>query len=510
MKKLPIGIQNLKEIITEGYYYVDKTHFVKKLQEKGKYFFLSRPRRFGKSLFLDTLKEAFSGNKDLFKGLYLYDNWDWSKKYPVIKIDLGEVDANTEESLIKSINSILNSIAQNHQIDLEEKSIGLKFENLIRNLYKKYNQRVVVLIDNYDKPILDVIEDLEKVKRNREILKAFSEILKPADEYLHFVFITRVVRFSQTSIFSGLNNFIDITLDREFATVCGYTQTELETVFEDRIKDFDKEEVKRWYNGYNWLGESVYNPFDILLLFDKKEFRPYWFETGTPTFLIKLFQKSQYYLPDLENLEVGEEILSNLDIDNIYPENLLFQAGYLTIKEHYTLSNKNYYQLTYPNFEVKTSFNDTFLKYIIPPPQASKTQLNLIRAFLSVDIEKIKQTLYSLFASIPSDWYRKNNINEYEGFYASVVYALFNGSGLTTITEDATNKGKIDLTVIVENKVYIIEIKVIKETEKGQALQQIKEKKYYEKYTGKEIYLIGIEFGREKRNIINFEVEKVD
>ncbi len=509
MKKLPVGIQNLKEIITEGYYYVDKTHFVKKLQEKGKYFFLSRPRRFGKSLFLDTLKEAFSGNKDLFKGLYLYDNWDWSKKYPVIKIDLGEVDANTEESLIKSINSTLNSIAQNHQIDLEEKSIGLKFENLIRNLYKKYNQRVVVLIDNYDKPILDVIEDLEKVKRNREILKAFSEILKPADEYLHFVFITRVVRFSQTSIFSGLNNFIDITLDREFATVCGYTQTELETVFEDRIKDFDKEEVKRWYNGYNWLGESVYNPFDILLLFDKKEFRPYWFETGTPTFLIKLFQKSQYYLPDLENLEVGEEILSNLDIDNIYPENLLFQAGYLTIKDTVQLEEETVYILSYPNYEVRKSFNRNFLTNLIPPPQASKTQLNLIRSFLSVDIEKIKQTLYSLFASIPSDWYRKNNINEYEGFYASVVYALFNGSGLTTITEDATNKGKIDLTVIVENKVYIIEFKVVEETEKGQALQQIKEKRYYEKYTGKEIYLIGIEFSKEKRNIINFEVEKV-
>ncbi len=509
MKKLPVGIQNLKEIITEGYYYVDKTHFVKKLQEKGKYFFLSRPRRFGKSLFLDTLKEAFSGNKDLFKGLYLYDNWDWSKKYPVIKIDLGEVDANTEESLIKSINSTLNSIAQNHQIDLEEKSIGLKFENLIRNLYKKYNQRVVVLIDNYDKPILDVIEDLEKVKRNREILKAFSEILKPADEYLHFVFITRVVRFSQTSIFSGLNNFIDITLDRDFATVCGYTQTELETVFEDRIKDFDKEEVKRWYNGYNWLGESVYNPFDILLLFDKKEFRPYWFETGTPTFLIKLFQKSQYYLPDLENLEIGEEILSNLDIDNIYPENLLFQAGYLTIKDTKKIVVKTVYVLTYPNLEVKIGLNSTLLDYMFIDTQATQYITEIRESLQNGDLEKVRDYLYKFFASIPSDWYRKNNINEYEGFYASVVYALFNGSGLTTITEDATNKGKIDLTVMIENKVYIIEFKVIKETEKGQALQQIKEKKYYEKYTGKEIYLIGIEFSKEKRNIVNFEVEKV-
>ncbi len=508
MKKLPIGIQTLSKIIENDYYYVDKTQFVKKL-EYGGYYFLSRPRRFGKSLFLDTLKEAFSGNRELFKSLYLYDNWDWTKKYPVIRLDLSKASTDTEDNLIKSINSILNSVAKSYQIVLNEDLIQLKFEELIQKLYEKYNQKVVVLIDEYDKPILDIIEDTQKAKNNREILKKFFEILKPSDPYLHLVFITGVSRFSKVSIFSGLNQIMDITLVPDFATICGYTQKELETVFEDRIKDFDKEEVKRWYNGYNWLGESVYNPFDILLLFENRIFRPYWFETGTPTFLIKLFQKSQYYLPDLENLEVGEEILSNLDIDNIYPENLLFQAGYLTVKDTVQLEEETVYILSYPNYEVRKSFNRNFLTHLIPPPQASKTQLNLIRAFLSVDIEKIKQTLYSLFASIPSDWYRKNNINEYEGFYASVVYALFNGSGLTTITEDATNKGKIDLTVMIENKVYIIEFKVVEDTDKGQALQQIKEKRYYEKYTGKEIYLIGIEFSKERRNIVNFEVEKV-
>ncbi len=509
MKKLPIGIQTLSKIIENDYYYVDKTQFVKKL-ESGGYYFLSRPRRFGKSLFLDTLKEAFSGNKELFKGLYLYDNWDWTKKFPVIKIDFSGVENESKTLLKEDLSSYLDDIASYYKVELSKKTLPSKFKELIQKLYEKYNQKVVVLIDEYDKPILDVIEDTQKAKNNREILKKFFEILKPSDPYLHLVFITGVSRFSKVSIFSGLNQLMDITLVPDFATICGYTQKELETVFEDRIKDFDKEEVKRWYNGYNWLGESVYNPFDILLLFENKIFRPYWFETGTPTFLIKLFQKSQYYLPDLENLEVGEEILSNLDIDNIYPENLLFQAGYLTVKDTVQLEEETVYILSYPNYEVRKSFNRNFLTHLIPPPQASKTQLNLIRAFLSVDIEKIKQTLYSLFASIPSDWYRKNNINEYEGFYASVVYALFNGSGLTTITEDATNKGKIDLTVMIENKVYIIEFKVVEETEKGQALQQIKEKRYYEKYTGKEIYLIGIEFSREKRNIVNFEVEKVD
>ncbi len=511
MKKLPIGIQNLKEIITEGYYYVDKTHFVKKLQEKGKYFFLSRPRRFGKSLFLDTLKEAFSGNRELFKGLFLYDNWNWDKKYPVVRIDLSGLETSSPKLLQQDITSLIEDIATSYQLKLSKKTPSLKFKELIQKLYEKHNQKVVVLIDEYDKPILDVIEDTQKAKNNREVLKKFFEILKPSDPYLHLVFITGVSRFSKVSIFSGLNQLMDITLLPEFATICGYTQTELETVFQDRIKEFDKEEVKIWYNGYNWLGEPVYNPFDILLLFANKIFRPYWFETGTPTFLIKLFQKNQYYLPDLENLEVGEEILLNLDIDYIYPENLLFQSGYLTIKQTIQIEDETVYILSYPNHEVRKSFNRAFLTHITTPPQASKTQLNLIRAFLSSDIQKIKQTLYSFFASIPTDWYRKNDIYQYEGFYASVVYALFTGSGLTTITEDATNRGKIDLTVIAQDKVYIIEFKVIEETEEGKALDQIKEKKYYEKYQDKykEIYLVGIEFSKEKRNIVNFEVERM-
>jgi len=509
MKKLPIGIQTFSKIVEEDCYYVDKTPFVKKL-ESGGYYFLSRPRRFGKSLFLDTLKEAFSGSKELFKGLYLYDNWDRDKKYPVIKISFGMGIHRTPQELNLKIIEALAQIERNYDIKLTNQTPSGKFYEAIEKLSEKYNQKVVVLIDEYDKPILDRIEEPDIAKENREVLKDFYSVLKDADPYLHLVFITGVSRFSKVSIFSGLNQLNDITLDKAFATICGYTQTDLETVFEDRLKDFDKEEVKRWYNGYNWLGESVYNPFDILLLFDKKEFRPYWFETGTPTFLIKLFQKNQYYLPELENLEVGEEILSNLDIDYIYPENLLFQAGYLTIKNTVQLEEETVYVLSYPNQEVRKSFNRNFLTHITIPPQASKTQLSLIRAFLEGDTEKVKQNLYSFFAGIPSEWFRKNNIQEYEGFYASVVYALFNGSGLTTITEDATNKGKIDLTVITQEKVYIIEFKVMEESPGGAALQQIKERKYYEKYIEKykEIYLIGIEFSKEKRNIVNCEVEK--
>jgi len=510
MKYLPIGIQTFRDIIKGGFYYVDKTHFIPKLTSK--YYFLSRPRRFGKSLFLDTLKEAFSGNKELFKGLYLYDNWDWDKKYPIIKISFASGNIRTSDILLDLMTSQVNRISEKEQINLKEKRPSQMFLELIQKLYRKYNQQVVVLIDEYDKPILDAIENIEVAKENREILKDFYSVLKDADPYLKLVFLTGVSRFSKVSIFSGLNQLNDITIDPNFATVCGYTQSELESVFEDRLKDFDKEKIKEWYNGYSWLGESVYNPFDILLLFDKKMFKPYWFETGTPTFLIKMFMKNRYYIPELENLEVGEEILSNLDVDNIFPENLLFQAGYLTIKDYKVLGSKNVFKLSYPNFEVRMSFNDAFLTYIIRnPPLKDKAEINLITAIQEKNIDKIKDAIYTFFASIPHDWYRNNDIASYEGFYASIVYALFNGAGLNVIAEDNTNKGQIDLSVFNQDSVYIIEFKVVEDKEEGNALKQIKEKRYYEKYKGKynDIYLIGIEFSKKDKNIVSFEWEKV-
>jgi len=508
MKLLPIGIQTFKDIIEGGFYYVDKTHFIPKLTSK--YYFLSRPRRFGKSLFLDTLKEAFSGNKELFKGLYLYDNWDWEKRYPIIKISFASGNMRTSDILLDLMTSQVNRISEKEKINLKEKRPSQMFLELIEKLYEKYNQKVVVLIDEYDKPILDAIENIEVAKENREILKDFYSVLKGMDPYLKLVFLTGVSRFSKVSIFSGLNQLNDITIDRNFSTICGYTQSELESVFEDRLKDFDKEKVKEWYNGYNWLGESVYNPFDILLLFDKKMFKPYWFETGTPTFLIKMFMKNKYYLPELENLEVGEEILSNLDVDNIFPENLLFQAGYLTIKEF--MEEYGTYILSYPNLEVRKSFNSSFLIYVFKEPvSVSKTETNIKKAILTKDIDKLKDAIYTFFASIPHDWYRKNDIASYEGFYASIVYALFNGAGLNVIAEDNTNKGQIDLSVFNQDSVYIVEFKVVEDKEEGVALKQIKERRYYEKYMGKyqEIYLIGIEFSKEKKNIVSFEWEKV-
>ena len=512
MKKLPIGIQSFVEIRTENYYYADKTPFVKKLSDSGKYFFLSRPRRFGKSLFLDTLHQAFLGKRELFEGLYLQDNWDWDKKYPVIHISFGSGVVDSKEKLVKIIESFLNKEAQEKSLELKEEVLSLRFKELIEKLSKKYQEKVVVLVDEYDKPILDRIEEPEIARENREILKDFYSVLKDTDIYLKLVFLTGVSRFSKVSIFSGLNQLNDITIDPEYATICGYTQGELESVFGDRLAAFDKEEVKNWYNGYNWLGESVYNPFDILLLFSEKRFRSFWFETGTPTFLIKLFQRNKYYLPKLEELKVGEELLSNIDIDYIFPENLLFQSGYLTIKDVITIDNNRIYVLTYPNLEVRKSFTDAFLTYLTPDPvKKDGTKIDMLLSLRDGNIDKIKDILYSFFASIPSDWYRKNELQDYEGYYASVIYALFNGAGLRTIAEDATNTGRIDLTVLWESNAYVVEFKVVEDKADGNALSQIKEKRYFEKYVNKysSVYLIGIEFSKKDRNIVSFDWERL-
>ena len=510
MKKLPIGIQSFEKMRTDNYTYVDKTPFVKKF-EGGGYFFLSRPRRFGKSLFLDTLRQAFLGKRELFEGLYLQDNWDWDKKYPVIHISFGSGVVDSKEKLVKIIESFLNKEAQEKSLELKEEVLSLRFKELIEKLSKKYQEKVVVLVDEYDKPILDRIEEPEIARENREILKDFYSVLKDTDIYLKLVFLTGVSRFSKVSIFSGLNQLQDITLNPEYATICGYTQWELESVFEDRLAAFDKEEVKNWYNGYNWLGESVYNPFDILLLFSEKRFRSFWFETGTPTFLIKLFQRNKYYLPKLEELKVGEELLSNIDIDYIFPENLLFQSGYLTIKDVITIDNNRIYVLTYPNLEVRKSFTDAFLTYLTPDPvKKDGTKIDMLLSLRDGNIDKIKDILYSFFASIPSDWYRKNELQDYEGYYASVIYALFNGAGLRTIAEDATNTGRIDLTVLWESNAYVVEFKVVEDKADGNALSQIKEKRYFEKYVNKysTVYLIGIEFSKKDRNIVSFDWER--
>ncbi len=510
-RKLPVGIQSFEVIRTEDYYYVDKTPFVKKLVDEGKYYFLSRPRRFGKSLFLDTLRQAFLGKRELFEGLFLENNWDWSKKYPVIHISFGAGVIRSLEELQETISSILRRHERLYNLSLSEHLLNKKFEELILGLKEKSGLRVVVLIDEYDKPILDRIEDQETAIAIREELKNFYAVLKDADPYLKFCFITGVSKFSKVSLFSGLNNLEDITLSPSYATICGYTQEELETVFADRLEGVDLAEVRRWYNGYNFLGEPLYNPFDILLFLRDKLFRPYWFETGTPSFLIKLILERRLPVPSLENLEVGDEILESFDVDRIYPETLLFQTGYLTIKEVRQRRAVLKYLLGWPNLEVKVSFNNYLLNTFLEPYRKEKELDKVYEALEKNDLLALKEAFYSFFASIPHDWYRKSEIQNYEGFYASVFYAYFAALGVDVIVEDVTSHGRLDMAVFFDERCFLFEFKVVELEPEGRALSQLKAKGYHEKYLSKcqELYLIGVEFSKEKRNIVDFSWERV-
>ena len=512
LKKLPVGIQTFSEIREEHYVYIDKTAIAYEMIESYKYVFLSRPRRFGKSLFLDTLRNIFEAKKEHFKGLAIEDKWDWDVSYPVIHINFakGKIENRTllDEAIIRTLKNNQEAL----KIECEEKnSVAGCFEELIRKANEKYNQKVVILIDEYDKPILDNITNPDVAKSIRDGLVNFYSVIKGSDEFIKFAFLTGVSKFTRTSLFSGLNNFVDISLDEDYGDICGYTQNDVETTFKPYLESVDMSELKSWYNGYNFLKSDMYNPFDILLFISKKhKYSNYWFETGTPTFLIELIKKNNYFLPSLTNLQVNENLLSSFDIDNLDLEVILYQSGYLTIDKVVPKSRGGFtYHLKVPNKEVRQSLSDVIIDYMVSTNDNRKVKIqdDLYDALEDIDMNKFKSSLRSMFAAIPYNNYTKNNLASFEGFYASIIFIYLQSLGFHIIGEDVTNKGRIDLTIIMDNAIYIIEFKV---DSKQNALQQIKEKKYYEKYINysKDIYLVGIDFDTNDKNISNFEWEK--
>ena len=513
-RKLPIGIQTFREIIEEGHYYVDKTGFAVDLVETGKYYFLSRPRRFGKSLFLDTLRELFEGNQPLFTALAAESRWDWSKKYPVIRISFSDGVLRDREELDQRIRDLLRqnrlSLDLRLPVDLPEADIAGNLSDLIRQAHQQSGQRAVVLIDEYDKPILDNIDNSAVALEMREGLKNLYSVLKGSDEHLKFGFLTGVSKFSKVSLFSGLNNLKDITLDARYSDLCGYTDADVDRVFAPELPGLDREQIRQWYNGYNWLGTPVYNPFDLLLLFDSREFRAYWFESGTPSFLIKLLQARQQFTPDLSRIVAPDTLLSTFDVDNIPVEALLFQAGYLTIASAWRIPGRLELTLKYPNMEVQASLNDSLLQSFtgdlaVPGPQISR----LYKLLLAQDYAGLKDLFHAFYATIPHDWYRKNELANFEGYYASIFYSYFAALGLDIRLEDATNQGRVDMAVLFRGQVLLFEFKVVELNPVGKALQQIKAMGYADKYRsrGEPIHLIGVEFSKKSRNIVGFDIE---
>jgi hypothetical protein len=545
LAKLPIGIQTLRQIIQQGYVYVDKTAYALALADRGKAYFLSRPRRFGKSLFVDTLKELFEGHQALFRGLYIHDRWDWSRRYPVVLLDFAAGVVQSRAELDESIRERLHANALRLGIQCNPTlSIAGCFGELIERAREHFGQAVVVLVDEYDKPILDNLDQPAIAAEVREGLKNLYSVLKAQDANLQFVFMTGVTKFSKVSLFSGLNQLNDITLDARYATLCGYTQRDLETSFAAHLAGVDWDELRGWYNGYGFLGEPVYNPFDILLFVDKgKTYRNYWFETGSPSFLIKLFQRHRYFLPDLEQLEVSEEILDSFDLERINPVTLLFQSGYLTIAAAHQQLGELSFRLRVPNKEVRTALSNQLIDAYAG---ISNTRLShkseLAMALGEGDLQALIAAIRRLYAGIPWRNFTGNDLADAEGYYASVLYAFFASLNAEVIPEDLTNHGQVDLTVKIAGYTYVMEIKVRHGTpladpgtrptalvgphetasqmagqddERGHpqpdpgganpALAQIRARGYSDKYRGlpgQGLFEVGLVFGSAERNLI--------
>ena len=509
-RRLPTGIQTFRKLRESNCYYVDKTSYALRLVEEGTHFFLSRPRRFGKSLFLDTLQELFSGRRELFKGLHAYDRWDWSVSNPVVRLDFAGLNATSADDLNQDVQAQLAEIERDAALEPVQAPATRRFRHLIRTLHQQTGQRVVVLVDEYDKPILDALEEPDLARANRDYLRGLYGMIKACDADVRFCFLTGVSKFSKVSLFSGLNNLRDTTLNPTYSAICGYTDADLDTVFAAELPGLDRERVREWYNGYSWGGKQrVYNPFDILLLFAEREFNAWWFETGTPTFLTKLLTEQCVAADRLDGLCASKALLSTFDVDKIVPEALLFQTGYLTVGgRERGADDIEYIRLVYPNREVRQSLNLSLLDYITGDPSRREKQSQILTGLLrEADMGGLEAWFRALFAGIPYHWHSRNTIADYEGYYASVFYSFFVGAGATVTPEDSGSTGRADLAVQVADRMYVFELKVFAASQQGAALGQLQERAYAAKYRhlGLPIHLVGVEFNAQTRNVEVFK-----
>ncbi|OQY03120.1 MAG: hypothetical protein B6I20_05710 [Bacteroidetes bacterium 4572_117] len=506
-RKLALGHQEFSEVITKNCIYVDKTEIIYKLITSAEYYFLSRPRRFGKSLLANTIKEIYLGNKELFKGLWIYDKWDWEKTYPVIKISFSEMGYK-KLGLEKAIDKQLDVIAKSYNLTLHETVNSLKFKELIEKLSKK--AQVAIIIDEYDKPIIDYMDNIPQANENREILKSFYSILKDADKHLRFILITGVSKFSQVSIFSDLNNLVDITIDEKYSQIVGWTKDEIENSFPDYIKDVTKkyngvfpdimEEMEKWYDGYSWDGITrVFNPVSVMNFFDKRVFANYWFSTGTPTMLMDIIKTRKLTAFDIDNSYSSSEILDRYDFEKINFNSLLFQTGYLTIKE-LDITNGELV-LGYPNREIAQSFSFNMLSEctIGKLDETSNLLQKIKQSFNNNNIDEFIEYLNILFENIPY-----LIVDKSEKYFHSLFFLVIKILGYNIEAEVLSIKNRIDAVVKSKNNIYIIEFKINQSAKK--AIEQIKEKKYALKYTDdkRPITLLGINFDTEKKTIDDY------
>jgi hypothetical protein len=520
-RPLPIGLQSFSTIIEENFVYIDKTRYIYDLIAVKRYYFLSRPRRFGKTLLISTLQELFSGSRHLFTSLYI-DKTDYTwQKHPVITISFASMASKSAKLLEKALEWTLAKIAEQYQVDISDApTIGTKFKALIMQL--SVLNKVVVLIDEYDHTILKNIENPEVADECREVLSDFFAPLKDVevDKQLRFVFITGISKFSKTSIFSGLNNLTDLSLDHRTAKLLGYTTEEIALFYKEYIEEISHgtkksqgeilEQIRFWYNGYQFcdpegvVDTKVYNPFSVMLYLESKNFLNYWFDSGTPTFLMRLLEKQQFPLHAIEGSEVNIEETKSYEIKKLRLIPLLWQAGYLTI-DSYNPDTKNF-RLIMPNEEVKVAFYQNVMSYI------TETELALITSFLyklseslgSGNLKSFFDVLKIFFAQIPYTIQLAD-----EKYYQSLFFIILKLIGAPIESEVVTNNGRIDAVIETKSQIFLFEFKLNGSCES--ALAQIEEKKYFQKYldSKKEKQLVGVTFDTKERNITNWVVSGV-
>jgi len=526
IRNMPIGVQDFPTMMEGNYVYVDKTHFIPKLELVGRAYFLSRPRRFGKSLFLSTLQAYFEGRAELFKGLFIekYKNdrgEEW-KSYPVLKLDLNAQKYNKEEDLTAILNDHIDKWKKNYNIQFETKNPYSAFTKIIEGTYEKFNKKVVILIDEYDKPLIATLENEELQGKYRATLKAFYSVIKSLNGCIHMSFLTGVTKFSKVSIFSDLNNLVDISFRSDYSTICGLTQEEMEREFSFNIQEVAKTEgvsynemleiLKKKYDGYHFSEEliNVYNPFSICNAFDAKKLGDYWFATGTPTFIVQLMEQRAFDIPDLEgNIELSMSDIDEyrVNYDSLAP--LLFQAGYLTIKAYNKRLNK--YVLGYPNDEVKYAFINCIMKIYTSARHTSLADFKIEKFLSSIekgDIDGVLTLIKALLASIPYDNLPPDKLFLREHNYQTAIYLIFCLMGQYVRCEVHSSKGRSDVEVETKDAIYIFEFKV--GGKPIDAINQIKDSGYLDKYSAskKSVFLVGANISRNRRTLGRWTVEQ--
>ena len=533
-RKIPIGIQSFEDLRRKNFLYVDKTLYAFKLANLGKVYFLSRPRRFGKSLFLSTLKAYFLGQKELFKGLYIEKaeekraeiekNEAWGE-YPVFYLDFNVGRYDLDGALAESLDYFLKKEEKIYGLKNEGDSFGKRFQSLIETAYNKTGKQAVILVDEYDKPLLQTMGVNEALNEEyRNTLKAFYSVIKTCDQYIRFAFLTGVTKFSKVSISSDLNNLQDISMLNDYAEICGLTQAEIEKTFKPEIErlakntknSYDKmlEELKKWYDGYKFsvLGESVYNPFSILNTFNSGELKNYWFATGTPTFLVNYLKDAHYNIPDLDGkVELDESMLNEYRADAKDPIPILFQSGYLTIKEY--IEEVNMYRLGFPNDEVRYSF----LENLVPaysslrPDETGVSIWKFVEDIRAGNVDEFMERMQAIIAGVPYDNLPKDKLKLREQNHQTAVYLIFKLMGQFVQTEIHCAKGRADCIVHTKDSIYIFEFKLMSAGTAEDAIVQIKENGYAAQFktSSKKIILIGSSFNEEERTIGEWKTEEL-